>query len=252
MGVGVLKRQRSVGFTLIELLVVIAIIAILAAILFPVFATVRETGRTRACTSNLRQIGTGILAYTTDWNGLFPFACDIEDKHDYPAAFGALNANDKVPLLWQVVNPYVKSTKVWRCQSDIGFTFLRSPYERCKSSFQAYGTSYSWRTGLAFNMEVVPAQQSNRVIVSQVKYPGRCLMACDIWQYRDGGVPGTNNGGWHVRKAPVYSWNVVFVDGHVKNLSADEMKYPSDLPKEFYGWGLWARYYVTGWSPTAS
>lgn len=69
------NRARS-GFTLIELLVVIAIIAILAAILFPVFAQAREKARQTACLSNLKQIGLGVQAYLQDNDGTFPQASD--------------------------------------------------------------------------------------------------------------------------------------------------------------------------------
>jgi prepilin-type N-terminal cleavage/methylation domain-containing protein len=64
-------RRRS-AFTLIELLVVIAIIAILAAILFPVFAQAREKARQAACLSNLKQIGTGVMMYVQDYDETFP------------------------------------------------------------------------------------------------------------------------------------------------------------------------------------
>lgn len=65
-------RERLHGFTLIELLVVIAIIAVLAAILFPVFAAARERARTSVCQSNLRQIGMAMEEYKSDWDGCFP------------------------------------------------------------------------------------------------------------------------------------------------------------------------------------
>ena len=61
------------GFTLIELLVVIAIIAILAAILFPVFSTAREKARQSACLSNLKQIGLAMMQYTQDYDEQLPF-----------------------------------------------------------------------------------------------------------------------------------------------------------------------------------
>jgi prepilin-type N-terminal cleavage/methylation domain-containing protein len=64
--------RHRVGFTLIELLVVIAIIAILAAILFPVFAQARAKARQATCSSNLRQIGVGILMYAQDYDELLP------------------------------------------------------------------------------------------------------------------------------------------------------------------------------------
>src|ERR1051326_525026 len=64
--------QRSRGFTLIELLVVIAIIAILAAILFPVFAQAREKARAISCLSNIKQIGTGCMMYIQDYDETYP------------------------------------------------------------------------------------------------------------------------------------------------------------------------------------
>ena len=65
-------RKQQLGFTLIELLVVIAIIALLAAVLFPVFAKVRENARRTACQSNLKQIGLGIMQYTQDNDEALP------------------------------------------------------------------------------------------------------------------------------------------------------------------------------------
>jgi prepilin-type N-terminal cleavage/methylation domain-containing protein/prepilin-type processing-associated H-X9-DG protein len=65
-----MKLRR--GFTLIELLVVIAIIAILAAILFPVFAKARERARQTTCLNNLKQLGTGFQMYLDDWEGIYP------------------------------------------------------------------------------------------------------------------------------------------------------------------------------------
>ena len=64
--------QRRHGFTLIELLVVIAIIAVLAAILFPVFAQAREQARQTTCLSNLKQLGTGLTMYAQDYDETLP------------------------------------------------------------------------------------------------------------------------------------------------------------------------------------
>jgi len=87
-----LRRNRS-GFTLIELLVVIAIIALLAAILFPVFAQAREKGRRASCTSNLRQIGLAIAMYRQDYDQVNPYHRLCPDSADSVCA----NASPTVP-----------------------------------------------------------------------------------------------------------------------------------------------------------
>jgi prepilin-type N-terminal cleavage/methylation domain-containing protein len=91
------------GFTLIELLVVIAIIAILAAILFPVFAQAREAARKASCTSNLKQIGIALQMYQTDYEGMFP-----------PSQLPSSGANISWPTMCQ---PYIKNEGVFVCPS---------------------------------------------------------------------------------------------------------------------------------------
>lgn len=73
--------RGRLGFTLIELLVVIAIIAILAAIMFPVFSKAKESAHIAACLSNTRQIGTAVTLYSESWNGNMPQACNIWSIH---------------------------------------------------------------------------------------------------------------------------------------------------------------------------
>ena len=100
---------RNSGFTLIELLVVIAIIAILAAILFPVFAGARASAHKSACISNTKQIITAILMFADDNSGRIPCAY----YNDQPEAFGSL------PRQWKaVIRPYLKTPKVFLCRSD--------------------------------------------------------------------------------------------------------------------------------------
>ena len=104
-------KRAKMGFTLIELLVVIAIIAILAAILFPVFARARENARRASCQSNLKQIGLGIAQYTQDYDEKFPYV--VTDTAD--PATPVFCSSD---TLWSdVVQPYIKSTQVFICPS---------------------------------------------------------------------------------------------------------------------------------------
>jgi len=101
----VMGRSKSfrVGFTLIELLVVIAIIAILAAILFPVFSQARAKARQAACLNNFKQVGTGMLQYTQDYDEFFPY-----NRFYGPA--GAAYQNWKYGLL-----PYIRNLQVYEC-----------------------------------------------------------------------------------------------------------------------------------------
>jgi prepilin-type N-terminal cleavage/methylation domain-containing protein/prepilin-type processing-associated H-X9-DG protein len=101
--------RRTTAFTLIELLVVIAIISILAAILFPVFAKVREKARQTACTSNEKQLALGVLMYAQDNDEVLP-----------PVAVKDIAAN---VILWPVMlEPYTKSAGLRICPSDSGET----------------------------------------------------------------------------------------------------------------------------------
>ena len=98
------------AFTLIELLVVIAIIAILAAILFPVFARARENARRTSCTSNLKQIGLGLIQYSQDYDEQMPmdqFGPD-NDQSGYGGNYKWMDA----------AYPYIKSEQIFDCPSD--------------------------------------------------------------------------------------------------------------------------------------
>jgi prepilin-type N-terminal cleavage/methylation domain-containing protein len=108
--------QKRRGFTLIELLVVIAIIAILAAILFPVFAQAREQARKTSCLSNMKQMGIALAMYRQDWdgggpNGGWPIT--------WSGSFNVHSPQSKYHEDWQfTLQPYAKNAKIFRCPSD--------------------------------------------------------------------------------------------------------------------------------------
>jgi prepilin-type N-terminal cleavage/methylation domain-containing protein len=122
------------GFTLIELLVVITIIAILAAILFPVFARAREKAKQTTCINNLKQIGVALTTYTSDWDEKFPAwsppttskVRPFMSAEDYTSTIeggGAIDIRqprfEKATISLQL-DPYIKTRAVWACPADFG------------------------------------------------------------------------------------------------------------------------------------
>lgn len=109
------------AFTLIEILIVVAIMAILAAILFPVFSRARENARRASCQSNLRQIGLGMLQYTQDYDERLP-------RNDSGSDLGT----------WvDVLQPYLKSEQIFLCPSD------STPYQMSAAGGSGRRTSYA-------------------------------------------------------------------------------------------------------------
>jgi prepilin-type N-terminal cleavage/methylation domain-containing protein len=99
---------RHRGFTLIELLVVIAIIAILAAILFPVFAQAREKARQTQCVNNMKQAGLGVIQYLQDYDETYPMSVyRARNNQNQECAYTMLSA----------IEPYVKNKDIYECPS---------------------------------------------------------------------------------------------------------------------------------------
>jgi len=121
------------GFTLIELLVVIAIIAILAAILFPVFARAREKARQTSCLSNMKQLALGAKMYMGDYDELFFGHIQGTRATNYPPAAGT--------MYWmQQVEPYVRNAQIFTCPSKPSYT-----WNGAQDSSIGYGMNY-WLT----------------------------------------------------------------------------------------------------------
>ncbi len=154
------------GFTLIELLVVIAIIAILAAILFPVFAKARDKARQTACLSNLKQIGTAMMMYTQDWDEMYPVSKTYQ-------GFGTDWALNVVNSLG---SSYTKNWDVFKCPSETPQVFgwgtaagRLSGYFYNGVLFQNYG----------FDAADPFAAKTNSVSTAAVQSPASIIMARD-------------------------------------------------------------------------
>ena len=136
-----MMKRRDAGFTLIELLVVIAIIAILAAILFPVFARTREKARSTACQSNLRQLGTAILMYRNDNDGRMPYMW-----------LQGYDSGGAMYYRWiHVIYPYVQNEQIFSCPSmdvDPNDTAALPAYRTPRPADTSYFYCHSTMSGL--------------------------------------------------------------------------------------------------------
>ncbi len=218
------------GFTLIELLVVIAIIAILAAILFPVFSRAREQARKAACMSNLKNIATAWMMYLQDWDEtLLPYECwncNGPDPHD---------PNRR----WAVrLQPYIKNLKIFECPS--GSTCTLQQWGPCGWAWQFPPEWKGIRFGYGYNNLLagwgIPDPSGGTTgtgrPLAQVKRPAEVVAIADS-AHKDAccnriTFPNTCGSGWVCspnlqdrNKWPEYTRHtngsiVIFADGHVK------------------------------------
>lgn len=130
-GIVGIKQRNCIGFTLIELLVVIAIIAILAAMLFPVFASVKEKARQTSCLSNLKQLGLAIQMYVTDNEG-------------YPLSSSP--SSTKPRTRWaDHIQPYTKNTSIFLCPSIRKSNILTKTFaHNINIRYGGYGYNYQY------------------------------------------------------------------------------------------------------------
>ena len=205
------------GFTLIELLVVIAIIAILAAILFPVFAKARAKSWEASCLSNLKQIALGMLMYTQDYDGYYPI-------NRYPAAM----SSGPNHVYWQyAIDPYIQAN-VSRPMTAGSLNIWKCPGAKLQSASLGgveawYGGAYS-HYGMNVRLGRYQAAGPQLAKDSEVKFPSQTMLVGEgkywnatrgewwgwymCWGYRDDNQYTRYD---HDGRA-----NITFCDGHAK------------------------------------
>jgi prepilin-type N-terminal cleavage/methylation domain-containing protein/prepilin-type processing-associated H-X9-DG protein len=214
--------KNRIGFTLIELLVVIAIIAILAAILFPVFAKARDKAQTTACLNNLKQLGLAIQMYLGDWDGFLPRCTGNYGEQPSPP-----------PDIESALLPYVENNYgLFRCPTD----GIPRPAGQHACTY-CFGRGQGVPYGPYGYYEVSTGQERNSANIGDVVAPASFVL---ITELQDDVL---TSGGWwdSVETAPYagcfgfwlgdtcYAFrhdhgqtgNFAFADGHVKAVSKD-------------------------------
>lgn len=247
-----MKRNR--GFTLIELLVVIAIIAILAAILFPVFAQARESARKISCLSNMKQLGLAVTQYVQDYDEKFPFGKNWQGEFRDSCNGGCNKPPFPKNDQWKCgsnyqLEPYIKARNIWICPSDATWAGSNTYGPLTEWGGNSYGTmfdswydehywdpssssdgTYSADANTALSVDVGEGgdcsfryknADANRfrsgVSLAAIQFPTTKGMIFDQQGYHaqdTGGDSGTDN--VNATKVNGGRRNLVYIDGHAK------------------------------------
>ena len=199
-------RRWSRGFTLIELLVVIAIIAILAAILFPVFAQAREKARSITCASNMKQLGLAIAMYRDDY------------EHYVPLEAGGLEWMELRPGVTGLIDPYIRNEGVKRCPSrkvaDARYTingWSGAPFGQPETSPEGQADA------------AVPRPASTLIVWEHQVSAGACVIGQSSGDATGAGLdPQAATAHWD--SAHHGGFNALWCDGHVKRMQYSQLR----------------------------
>ena len=273
-----MKSKKSIlrgggGFTLIELLVVIAIIAILAAILFPVFAQAREKARSAQCLSNIKQMGLALIMYSSDYEQCYPTFIPLAQRstaptmpdasypdtdgsmHDglsgLPAGKDAWDFNNIYGIKGQLL-PYVKNDKLFVCPSGKSDTMTEVTGDWWK-----HGASYYYRSVFSAGLDGSSIRftgYSGALSDNFFPEPARFYAFSEWRSYHDlrvakdnlgiSGIPA--NGIVYMKDVKI---NLVFLDGHASTMPMDKCMRFWDNGGCSYPWWpsayncAWTRYY---------
>ena len=213
-----MKLRRA--FTLIELLVVIAIIAILAGLLFPVFAQAREAGRKAACTSNLRQLGNAFQMYSQDYDEQLPSTWDGAGGVGMTSGSGGWmhftnfrNPVGKMEPDQGALYSYVKNTGIFTCPSDAG----------------RLGNTYAINSLLSTGTPVLGYHAG--LSLAALQAPASTFLLVE--EGGDNGHPNTTDDAYYNVFVNFLAWRhsrgglFLLGDGHVKHLKPGQVAFPN-------------------------